>query len=75
MVDINKLQGSRELIHVIKQLEIYLTHHKSENNKVNHIKGNPVCKNKCKCLAPIRNDLSTFILFHIFLPLTKIITF
>ena len=53
LVDINKLQGSRELIHVIKQLDMYLTHHKSENNKVNHIKGNPVCKNKHKCLALI----------------------
>ena len=51
LVDINILQETREPIHVIKQLDIYLTSHTRENNTVNHVKGNFVCKNKCKCLA------------------------
>ena len=45
MVDINKLQGTRGLIHVIKRVEIYLMRHKTGNSKINDIAGNLLCKN------------------------------
>ena len=52
-------QTSSNFKHIgnIKQLEVYLTCHISQNNKVNHIVGNLLCKNRCKCLSVIWNDL------------------
>ena len=40
----DKIQSARELMHVIKRLHIYLTRHKSGNNKADHVVGNLLCK-------------------------------
>ena len=63
LVHINKLQATRELMLMIKQLDICLTCLTSRNNNTNHIKENLLCRDKCKCLSVIWNELSTFIFF------------
>ena len=51
MVELSKLQATTELVHVIKQFDMYLKRHTNGNNKGSHIRENLLCKTKSKCFS------------------------
>lgn len=75
MVELSKLQATTELVHVIKQFDMYLKRHTNGNNKGSHIRENLLCKNKSKCFSFIWNGLSSFGVYFIWPPSTLICIF
>ena len=63
MVDINILEATRELIHLIKRLGIHLTHHKTEKSKVNHVTANLLCTKRQMCISYLKYNAYFFFTF------------